>query len=264
MPHTISRIIAFKNAFARRQAQRVIDVDGGFAVLHHQFAASYNHNKLVLAEVSDPADAMSVADRVLGEADLSHRMVVVNDDETGLAATASFGDAGYEHEAVLVMRHGGAEPDRPAGPSVRVEPVPWAALQDVDRRTWRSQLPGASEQAIEQLVGRRAATLLGADEVTFLAVRDDAGGVVSHADLYLDRANGVAQIEEVATVPGHRGRGYARELLAEGLRRAIAANCGVLFLEADAGDWPRHLYARLGYRTIGRNHTFTRADSDPR
>jgi GNAT superfamily N-acetyltransferase len=60
-------------------------------------------------------------------------------------------------------------------------------------------------------------------------------------------------------VPGHVGRGYARAIMAEGLRRATAARCDVLFVEADADDWPRHLYTRLGYVTIGRTHAFTRS-----
>jgi GNAT superfamily N-acetyltransferase len=254
----LARIIAFRAAFARRQASTVIEVTDGFAVLDAEFAASYDHNKLILSRLDDPAEAIATADRVLGGAGLSHRLVVVNDDETGQAGAARFADAGYHRETSVFMRHTGAAGDRPADPSVRVETVDWPVLEPVDRRTWREQLPTAPDEAIDQLVRRRATRLRGADEVCFLAVRDGAGEVVAHAELYLDRASGVAQIEQVMTLPPHEGRGYARAIMAEGLRRARATRCDLLFLEADAEDWPRLFYARLGYEPVGHTHSFTR------
>ncbi|MGE5827056.1 MAG: GNAT family N-acetyltransferase [Micromonosporaceae bacterium] len=255
----LPRIIAFRTAFARRQAATVVEVAGGFAVLDAEFAASYDHNKLILARLDDPAEAIAVADHVLGGAGLTHRLIVVNDDETGEAGAARFIDAGYHQETSVFMRHTGAAADRPADPGVRVEAVDWSVLVPVDRHAWREQLPTASEQAIEQLVMRRGARLRGADEVCFLAVRDGTGEVVAHAELYLDRTHRTAQIEQVMTRPEHERRGFARAIMAEGLRRALAAGCDLVFLEADANDWPRHFYARLGYEPVGRTHSFTRA-----
>lgn len=97
--------------------------------------------------------------------------------------------------------------------------------------------------------------------MAFLAVRDDAGHIVSRADLYVDRSAGVAQIEDVLTSPEHTGRGYARAVMAEGLRRARAAGCDLIVVTTDVDDWPRHLYARLGYAGIGEYHTFVRPAS---
>lgn len=258
MPPILARIIAFRTAFARRQAATVIEVAGGFAVLDAECAASYDHNKVILARLDHPADAIATADRVLGGAGLSHRMVVVNDDETGPAGASAFTDAGYHHETSLFMRHTGVAADRPADPSLRVEAVAWPVLAPVDRHAWREQMATASDQAIDQLVMRRATRLRGADEVSFFAVRDDAGEIAAHAELYLDRAGGIAQIEQVMTLPRHLGRGYARAIMAEGLQRALAAQCDLVFLEADAEDWPRLFYARLGYEPVGRTHSFTR------
>ncbi|HEX6871697.1 MAG TPA: GNAT family N-acetyltransferase, partial [Micromonosporaceae bacterium] len=173
-------------------------------------------------------------------------------------AAAVFTEAGYQHQVDVLMRHSDAAPDRPADPAITVESVAWQDLGEVDRRSWRDDLPNASAEAIEQLVRRRATKLLGADEVRFLAVRDDAGEVVSRAELYLDAARGIGQIEELMTRPGYGGRGYARAILADGLRRALDAGCDLVFLEAEADDWPRQLYAKLGYVTVGQVHVFTR------
>jgi GNAT superfamily N-acetyltransferase len=254
----LSRIIAFRIVFARRQAATVAEVAGGFAVLDAELAASYDHNKVILARLDDPAGAIAVADHVLGGAGLTHRLVVVNDDETGQAGAARFVEAGYHHETSVFMWHTGAAADRPADPGVRVETVDWSVLVPVDRQAWREQLPTASEQVIEQLVLRRRSRLRGADEVRFLAIRDGTGEVVAHAELFLDRASGIAQIEQVMTRPEHERRGYARAIMAEGHRRALAAGCDLVFLEADAHDWPRHFYARLGYGRVGETHSFTR------
>jgi predicted GNAT family acetyltransferase len=93
--------------------------------------------------------------------------------------------------------------------------------------------------------------------VTFLGVRE-AGAIVARADLYLDRATGVAQIEDVMTDTGHRKRGLARAVLVDALRRARDAGCDLVFLVADADDWPRQLYARVGYTPVGNTYEFLR------
>ena len=54
----------------------------------------------------------------------------------------------------------------------------------------------------------------------------------------------------VATVPEAQGRGLAAELMRIALREAAAAGCDSTSLEATARGEP--LYARLGYRSLGR------------
>ena len=46
------------------------------------------------------------------------------------------------------------------------------------------------------------------------------GAVVSYADLYVDGAD--AQIEDVATLPEHRGRGYAKAVVTRAADEARA------------------------------------------
>jgi predicted GNAT family acetyltransferase len=120
-------------------------------------------------------------------------------------------------------------------------------------------MPQASGTVIYQLAGRRMARLRGAEQVRFLAARDDTGAIVSWADLYLEAAQGIAQIEDVMTADGHTRHGYADTVLATALHQA--AGCGLVFLLADAGDWPRTWYARRGFTPIGRSHVFTRTSA---
>ncbi|MFI6448058.1 GNAT family N-acetyltransferase [Kitasatospora sp. NPDC050543] len=80
--------------------------------------------------------------------------------------------------------------------------------------------------------------------------------VAAWADLYLEPALGIAQIEDLMTVEAHLRRGHADAVLATALRRAVDADCGTRFLTAD--DWPRHWYERRGFAVIGRSHGFER------
>jgi hypothetical protein len=82
------------------------------------------------------------------------------------------------------------------------------------------------------------------------------GDIGSWADLYQDRAAGVAQLEDLVTADGRARRGYAGTVLATALHRAADADC--FFLLADPGDWPRHWCARRGFAPAGRTHVFIR------
>lgn len=68
-------------------------------------------------------------------------------------------------------------------------------------------------------------------------------------DLYTDGR--VAQIEAVATLAKHRGRGLASAVVPHALSRARDAGCTLVFLQVEAEDGPLGLYRRLGFEPIG-------------
>jgi predicted GNAT family acetyltransferase len=92
-------------------------------------------------------------------------------------------------------------------------------------------------------------------ETRFLAVLEDEVPV-SWADLYV--ADGVAQIEDVATSESHRNRGLASAVVTAAIQKASASGAELVFLLADEDDWPKELYRRLGFDAIGRNYDFVR------
>lgn len=257
-PADLDAAVAFLRAFARRRAARVVQVPDGFAVLDADYPMSYDHNKLIVTGGPAPAEILATADRVLGGAGLDHRQVVIDDDGHGMECAAAMRDAGYSHEINLVMFHTGEAGQRRARPALRVERVDAADLARSDEQEWRTRLPQADGETIRQLVRRRETLPRGADQVDFLAVRDSGSTVFSHADLYLDRETGIAQIEDLGTAPAYEGRGFAGAILADALRRATQAGCGRVFLIADAHDWPERWYRRLGFVPVGRVHVFTR------
>lgn len=245
------RISSFLVAFARRQAARVVELPGGFAVLDDAFRHSRADNQVFLDGAVAPEAVPALADEAL--AGLPHRLVSVLDDEAGSACAGAMARAGYRHTTLLVMTHRGPVP---AGGAARETELD--ALRGPLGRRWRGFLPGVEEEVVRQLVDRRAARRRGAPVVRFLAARTAEGEVASWADLYLDPVDGTAQIEDLMTSGEHLGRGYGDAVLAAALREAAGHGCGLRFLTADAADWPRHWYEGRGFRVVGRSHCFER------
>jgi RimJ/RimL family protein N-acetyltransferase/predicted GNAT family acetyltransferase len=88
----------------------------------------------------------------------------------------------------------------------------------------------------------------------FFAARVD-GEVAAYCEVR--SADGVAQIEDVNTIERFRRRGLARMVVQHALEEAQRAN-DIVYLEALADDWPRELYAKLGFETLGERHFITR------
>ncbi len=114
--------------------------------------------------------------------------------------------------------------------------------------------PGTEvEEVAEALAGhKRALAEVGA---RFFAVRV-RGRIASMCDLYVH--DGVAQVEDVQTFEEHRGRGMASAVVLRAAAEARAAGCDLVFLVADRRDWPRRLYARLGFDPVDGFHVFVR------
>ncbi|NUS04335.1 MAG: GNAT family N-acetyltransferase [Nonomuraea sp.] len=244
----LSRVVAFLHGFARRKAPAVLPVPGGFAVLDARYPMSHDDNKLIVV-AGEPAEVLAAADDTL--AGLRHRLVCVDDDALASAFLPVFTAAGYDHETNLVMAFHG---DRPAG-SGAAERLDLATLLPVLRAEWRESLPQAPEEVVEGLARRAESRAPGADRVEFFGVRAADGEIAARADVYVH--DGVAQIENVYTRERHRGQGFSRTLLTDLL--ALTAGADLTFLVADAADWPREFYARLGFAEIGRTHAFLRA-----
>ena len=60
----------------------------------------------------------------------------------------------------------------------------------------------------------------------------------------------LGMVEDVFTLPEVRGQGIATALIDHCVRHARAEGAGPVFIGAHANDWPKHLYARLGFRPV--------------
>ena len=254
MPATdLHRITVFRLSFARRQAAVVCEVPGGVAIFDPRYATSHEHNQFIIDHTAAPGQLAALADKALGH--LPYRRITILDDATATACAPGLTADDYAHDTELVMTHSGPAPV----PGSLADPVTVPKLRPALIRQLCAWMPQASDTVIYQLADRRTARLRGADQVKFLAARDESGTIASWADLYLDPARGIAQIEDVMTAEAHTRRGYADTVLATALTEA--AGYSLVFLLAEADDWPRTWYARRGFTPIGRSHVFTRTEA---
>lgn len=250
--------LAFLQALARDRATSVRPVPGGVAVLTADFPFAHDHNKLLISGECTAREVADAADDVLGGAGLRHRLVEVFDLALARRLAAGLATRGYAAREDLVMAV--RQPLPRELPPLPVVELPLDERIGVARRGWQDELPDHDPVVSDQL-GRRISTVLPAAEATFLAVRDPAGAVVARTDLYL--RDGVAQVEEVITDPAHRGRGLASLLVLTAVARAREAGADLVFLHAEAEDWPQHLYRRLGFVDLGRTVAFTGESAPP-
>jgi uncharacterized protein (DUF952 family)/ribosomal protein S18 acetylase RimI-like enzyme len=240
----LGRALALYASLPVRRAVGVGDVPGGVAVLDPDFPHSHDNNRLILTEPVDAATVEAAAEEVAGNAGWPHQAASLL--WPGAADVAGeLAGRGWESEELLLMA-------RPAGAlpgGERAEVVEQREVHELWDRSWREGLAGLGprlDAAVAQLIGREHLN----DRVvavTDVVVRE-AGRVVAAGQLRVDGAT--AAVESVLTDTAARGRGHADAVLARALDLATAAGCDLVVLEAAADDWPRHWYARRGFRTL--------------
>jgi GNAT superfamily N-acetyltransferase len=248
------RIAAFERDLMRRTTTRTEPFAWGTAYLDSRFPLRWDSNLLWVESSLDGVRARDLAaecDRVLGGAGLSHRNVVLDDEEAARTLAAGLAGLGYLWDRIVTMVHR-REPDRPADAEVREVDV--GAYVPVVEEALRPEPYATSEEVVRQLTDHRY-VLAEAGARFFVADLD--GVPAARCELY-PGGDGVAQVEDVGTVDAARGRGLARAVVLRAVAEAYAAGADLVFLHADAEDWPKELYGRLGFDEVHRWSGFNR------
>jgi GNAT superfamily N-acetyltransferase len=161
----------------------------------------------------------------------------------GDAAGAAF-PLGWDVERELVMVRSRPS-DREPGPD-RVRPVGLEELGPSEEEFLRPGLHALDPEVRRQLIAQHERWEAAAPAFQRLGIAED-GRVVAWCRVYDDGT--LAEIDAVGVLPAARGRGLGRALM-EGVLEHIPAGRTV-FLIADEQDWPRRLYARLGFDAVG-------------
>ena len=243
-----ARAVAFERAAHELIAGRITPLPYGFATADDALALVYYANAVwVTADRPvDCATLMRDADRVL--AAVEHRCVIVEHETAWAPMAGAFRAAGWDVEVLLWMVHRGGAPDRPDG----VREVTRAELVAAEDAFLAGE--GRSPDVRRQLLAKsaRIGDALGERYFAAFAGKDIAGYAKLRA------RDGVAQVEDVTVLAQHRGHGYGRAVTAAATRAALACDPDLLFLIAADDDWPKQLYARLGYEPVGRSANFVR------
>ena len=217
---------------------REVESPFGRAVYTDELPRRLDGNYLWVDRAAEPEELAAEAAR------LERRLIFVPDPAIGDALAPWFKGQSWRidrHVVMVQLR----EPETEADLSL-VREVEEPDLREARRRVLANE-PWASPEVLDQIFAAKARI---GERVTtrFFAVEVD-GEVVSYSDLYQDGAD--AQVEDVGTVPEQRGRGYAKAVVLGAIAEARKAGAGFVCLVADADDWPKELYRRLGFDEVG-------------
>jgi ribosomal protein S18 acetylase RimI-like enzyme len=247
MADVLERIHRFEREIEMAGSQTV-ESPFGVGVLEPTLPRRHDSNYLLVEQLPLGAGAQELAEeaeRILGGAGLEHRAVMCFDAGLGEKLEPQFKELGWNvrrHIWMAQLR----EPEKSADLSI-VEEVAEADLRsgrtaEIVRYPWGSAAVAQQLMEAKVLLAERATT-------RFFGVRVD-GEIVSWSDLYV--AQGVGQVEDVATKEAHRGHGYATAVVLRAAGEARAEGADLVFLVADGDDWPKELYRKLGFDTVGR------------
>jgi len=210
----------------------------GRAVYTDEVPKRSDGNYLWIERDAEPSVLVAEAER------LQRRLIFVPDPALGDRLAPWFAEHGWRIDRHVVMAQ--LRPAERQADLSLVRELVEEALRPARRRLLEDE-PWATPEVVEQLFAAKA--LIG-ERVTarFFAVLVD-GEIVSYTDLYVDGAD--AQIEDVGTLPEHRGRGHATAVILAAIAQAREAGADFVFLVADAEDWPKELYRRLGFDGLG-------------
>jgi GNAT superfamily N-acetyltransferase len=244
----LGRALAFERAM-HAAFGRAVTTRWGQAFLRPDLFRYHDGNLLWGAGDAGGLEAEALdaeAERLLGGAGLPYRRIFLEEPAESRLAPA-LAQLGYQAAHHVFMAHAGPAPGRPRAP-VRETDVEHV-LPGMDRYLLTDpDMPYGREDLCRAHLLEHSRTY-GASVRERAFVVDHDGAPVAWALLWTH--DGVAQVDEVVCLAEHRGRGYGRAVVAEATRVALAEAPELLFLVADAGDWPQHLYGRLGYEPIG-------------
>lgn len=228
-----------------------VDSPLGIGVLTAELPRRHDSNYVYLERAATAQEAIAEADRILGGAGRAHRVLLTFDDELAERLIPQFQALGWltQRHLFMVQRR---EADKRADLSI-VREVDEAALRPGRTREIVAQ-PWGTPEVAQQLLDAKV-MLADRAETRFFGVEIE-GEIVAWSDLYL--AQGVGQVEDVATASEHRGKGYATAVVLRAVAEARQAGADLVFLVADAYDWPKELYSRLGFDPVGRIYKFIR------
>jgi RimJ/RimL family protein N-acetyltransferase/predicted GNAT family acetyltransferase len=244
---TAERISDFRRWLQRAAADRTVETPNGTGIISDSIPDVYDANYLsVEAPRVNAADLATEAETVLEAS--HHRRVMVEDGAAGLAG--DFAQLGFDRSTHLVLAHTRTPDRRVDTSSIREVTLDDLAPLRVDatlREPWGDADLAAQLNEAKRLVAA-------AVPIRFFAAIVD-GAVAGWCELRC--RDGVAQIEDVEVLEERRGRGLGRAIVQHALGEGSQAG-DLVFLEALADDWPRELYAKLGFAIVGRRDVYTR------
>jgi GNAT superfamily N-acetyltransferase len=258
-PDALARTLVFERELVASVSTRLVPFRWGTAYLNDGYRERWDSNFLwvetahaVGGAVADGGGLAAEADRVLGGAGFTHREIRIDDDAYGRSVSAELARAGYGADRLVVMALRRNE-DRPAASPV-AEEVDLATLRPALEIVLRRE-PWATTDRIVRMLADFRGELQRHAGARFFCARVE-GDIAAMCELYVHGS--IAQVEDVNTLEEFRNRGLARAVVRRATDEALAGGAELVFLHALDDDWPKRLYAQLGFDPIGHVWSFVR------
>lgn len=248
------RLLEFELELDVATSEMVVDYDWGRAFLSPGLPLVWDANWILIERPGMTAEEVIVAgDEAL--AAYGHRTVAIRSEAEGARLAEEIaGTAGWEAEVTLYMAW---QQESGRKPVSQVCETPLAEREDLRRELKRGEFPPgtpAVEATTEQLLEMNRRYGAAAGDRWFSAPPERPASICC----LLSRGE-IGQIEDVGTLASARGHGYAQAVILAALAASREAGHQLTFLIAEADDWPRLMYEKLGFRTCGRMHVLRRA-----
>lgn len=245
-------MIGFQHETNRLLADEVVEIEEGWVIRTPSRPEVWMLNHVRVTRPLSYERAVGLCTRHLPEARFDQLYV---DEPAGTAALAEeFRREGWEVDGELHSVLLG-EPDRRVATDAVIEPGEDEALALMERWIAEDETLKLTPDGLRQLVEVNRDTWR-VRQARRLGVRDPEDRLAAITMLF--SAGGVAQVEDVYTIPEARGGGYGRALVTRAIDLAAAGDHALTFIVADDNDWPKQLYRKLGFEPAGRTWLFHR------
>lgn len=251
-PDEIARIRAFDRESIARAADEVVTIPEGWVTRAPSLPLVYFLNQVRVNVPLETADALELLERHVGE--MPYRHLVVGHEASGERLAAELRPAGWKVGRDVLMAFTG-EIDRSLDTSAVVESAEADVLGLMTQWVGEDEETRGQPEMIRQVV-EAARRTWAARNARHFTVRDRDGSVLGITMLFSDGA--IAQVEDVYVAPEARGQGLGRMLVTHAVRQALEGDHDLVFIPADDEDWPKELYAKVGFTPVARPWTFHR------
>ncbi|HEX8754646.1 MAG TPA: GNAT family N-acetyltransferase [Solirubrobacterales bacterium] len=260
-PSQLQPLLDFELALHREVADRVVERAWGTAFISPSVPRTMKANWISVERPGlTAAELVAHAEELLGGAGLPHRALIAYHVEAGVSLAAEFRRReGWKVERALYMRWRG---DGGLRQPVDARETGLAEIAGLRRALLiENGAPGDDDPQLTAThrleVDRRFGELTG--DRWFCAPA--AGEPQSTCRLYM--RGPIAQVEDVGTLTPARGRGLAQSVVRATIAAARSGGAETIFLCADAEDWPRLMYERLGFEPLGELPWMRRRNASP-
>lgn len=245
------RLLEFEIGLDRLTNDEVVGEDWGLAFLSPSLPHVWDVSWLAIERTGLAAgDLVALGDRILGGAGFAHRTLVICDEADGARLRPQFEALpGWEVERVRYMTWRG---ETARAPAATVHETTLAEILPLRRELIRESMPTGSadlEQTLDELLEMDRRFGEAGGDRWFVAPPEQPASACR-----LLAGEGIAQVEDVGTLGPARERGLAQAVVLAALDEARALEPELIFLTADAADWPQLMYAKLGFESVGELH----------